>query len=55
MVDSLKAFGALAVPMDRLASIQGDYLKSATEMWNQALHRLQGDSQAAQPLGQLAA
>jgi len=54
MADSFKAFGALAVPMDRLASIQGDYLKNATEMWNQALHRLQGDAQgqaaAAQPL-----
>ncbi|MFN5158320.1 MAG: class I poly(R)-hydroxyalkanoic acid synthase, partial [Betaproteobacteria bacterium] len=50
MADSFKAFGALAVPMDRLAGIQGEYLKNATEMWNQALHRLQGDGQAAQPL-----
>ncbi len=50
MADSFKALGALAVPMDRLAGVQGEYLKNATEMWNQALHRLQGDGQAAQPL-----
>lgn len=50
MADSLRALGSLAVPMDRLASIQGDYLKSATELWNQALHRLQGDEKATQPL-----
>ncbi len=45
--DTLKAFGGLAVPADRLSGIQGDYLKNATEMWNQALHRLQGDGAAA--------
>jgi polyhydroxyalkanoate synthase subunit PhaC len=50
VADSLKALGGLMVPMDRLASIQGDYLKNATEMWNQALHRLQGDGAGTQPL-----
>jgi polyhydroxyalkanoate synthase len=52
LTDSFKALGGLAVPVDRLAGIQGDYLKNATEMWNQALHRLQGDapSATAQPL-----
>ncbi len=50
VADALKAFGGLALPVDRLATIQGDYLKNATEMWNQALHRLQVDGRAAQPL-----
>jgi polyhydroxyalkanoate synthase subunit PhaC len=48
--ESIKSMGSLAVPMDRLSSIQGDYLKHATEMWNQALHRVQGDDQGSQPL-----
>jgi len=42
---------ALNVPMDALARIQGDYLKNVTEMWNQSLHRLQGDAEAAAPIG----
>ena len=41
---------ALSVPIDALARIQGDYLKNATEMWNQSLHRLQGDAHKATPL-----
>jgi polyhydroxyalkanoate synthase subunit PhaC len=47
--DTMKALGGMAVPPERLASLQGDYLKSATELWNQALARLQGEG-SAKPL-----
>jgi polyhydroxyalkanoate synthase subunit PhaC len=36
----LQALSGLSVPMQELARIQGDYLKSAAEMWNQSLHGL---------------
>jgi polyhydroxyalkanoate synthase len=39
----LKAVAGLSLPMQHLAQIQGDYLKSASEMWNQSLQRLQGE------------
>jgi polyhydroxyalkanoate synthase subunit PhaC len=37
----LKSAQGLNLPAQQLARIQGDYLHSATEMWNQALQRLQ--------------
>jgi polyhydroxyalkanoate synthase len=38
----LKSMTAVNLPMPQLTQIQSDYLKSATEMWNQSLQRLQG-------------
>jgi polyhydroxyalkanoate synthase len=43
-----KSMTGLNVPMQQLAQIQSDYLKNATEVWNQSLHRLQPDA-AAKP------
>ena len=49
--EALKVTAALSVPMDQLSRIQGDYLKSATDFWNQSMHRLQGDAAKPVPLG----
>ncbi len=46
MSQSLKTPAALSVPLDALTRIQSDYLKSATEMWNQSLQAMTG---AAKP------
>jgi polyhydroxyalkanoate synthase subunit PhaC len=50
VAEGLKSMQGLSVPMDQLARIQADYLKAATEMWNQSLQRLQGDSGNSKPL-----
>jgi polyhydroxyalkanoate synthase len=50
IAETMKSVSGLNVPMDELSRIQGDYLKAATDMWNQSLHRFQGDAKAA-PLG----
>ena len=47
IAESMKAVSGLNVPMDELSRIQGDYLKAATDMWNQSLHVFQGDAKAA--------
>ncbi|MBL8344269.1 MAG: alpha/beta fold hydrolase, partial [Rubrivivax sp.] len=39
----------LSLPMERMSSLQGDYLKSATELWNHSLTALQPDAAAAAP------
>ena len=44
------SMSGLNLPMQQLAQIQADYLKSATDVWNQSLHRLQGDDAAKQRL-----
>ena len=41
--DIMKSFSGLNLPLTQLTQIQGDYLKSATDVWNQSLHRLQAD------------
>ena len=47
----VKALSGLNLPVPQLAQIQADYLKSAAEVWNQSLQRLQGDDAArAAPL-----
>ena len=46
--DIFKSMAGLNVPVQQLAQIQADYLKSATELWNQSLHTLNGDA-AAKP------
>jgi polyhydroxyalkanoate synthase len=38
---------ALPLSLQQLADLQGEYLKSATEVWNQSLQRLQPESPAA--------
>jgi polyhydroxyalkanoate synthase subunit PhaC len=50
VAEGLKSMQGLSVPMDHLARIQGDYLKAATEMWNQSLQRLRGEGPAGKPL-----
>ena len=41
--DLVKSFSGLNVPMQQLAALQGDYLKSASEIWNQSLQRLSAE------------
>jgi polyhydroxyalkanoate synthase len=43
MGDLVKTMSGLNLPLQQLAHIQADYLKQATEVWNQSLHRLQGE------------
>jgi len=43
--DMLKSFTGLKLPMDNLAQMQSDYLKSAAEVWNQQLTRWAGPAQ----------
>ena len=42
--DMWKTVSGLSLPMQDLSRLQGDYLKSASEVWNQALHLSQPDS-----------
>ena len=51
VADTLKAVSGLSVPMDEWTRIQGDYLKNATEMWNQSLHVVKGDAAKPAALG----
>ncbi|WP_425262008.1 class I poly(R)-hydroxyalkanoic acid synthase [Rubrivivax sp. RP6-9] len=46
-----KALPGLPVPMEQLAALQGDYLKSVTELWNQSLGRLGGAAAPAPAIG----
>jgi len=45
--DMWKSMSGLSLPMERMASLQGDYLKSATDLWNQSLVALQPDGRGA--------
>ena len=48
----LKSMSGLNLPMPLLGQIQGDYLKNATEVWNHAMQRMQGDGAAkSAPIG----
>ncbi len=50
--DIFKSLSGMNLPMQQLAQIQADYLKQSAELWNQSLHRLQGDAGAtAEPIG----
>ncbi|GAB4038434.1 MAG: class I poly(R)-hydroxyalkanoic acid synthase [Rubrivivax sp.] len=40
--EMVKSFGGLSLPVQKLGELQGDYLKAATEIWNDALQRMQG-------------
>jgi polyhydroxyalkanoate synthase subunit PhaC len=39
--ETMKALAGLKLPFDTMSRLQGDYLKQATELWNQSLHALQ--------------
>ena len=42
-----KSMSGLSLPMERMSSLQGDYVKSATELWNHSLTAFQpGDGKA---------
>ena len=41
-----KSMAGLNLPLQQLAQIQTDYIKSATDVWNQAIHRLQAEPDA---------
>ena len=41
--DMWKSFSALKVPFDTVSGLQTDYVKQASELWNQALARTQPD------------
>ncbi len=50
--DIFKAMAGLNLPVQQLAQIQADYLKSATEVWNRSLQGLNGKAPA--PAGPIA-
>ena len=43
-----KSMSGLTLPMERMGSLQGDYLKSATALWNQSLSAVSVAPQSAQ-------
>ncbi|KPF48277.1 poly(3-hydroxyalkanoate) polymerase [beta proteobacterium AAP121] len=45
--DIFKSMAGLNLPVQQLAEIQANYLKSAAEVWNQSLHNVQGEAAAA--------
>jgi polyhydroxyalkanoate synthase len=47
----VQSMSGLNLPMPQLTQIQADYIKNATDMWNQSLQRLQGAKAAPEPLG----
>ncbi len=52
MAEMMKSMTGLSLPMPQLAQIQSDYIRNATEMWNQSLQGLQGEQAGkAPPLG----
>ena len=44
MGNMMKSLTGLSLPMPQLTQIQSDYIRNATEMWNQSLQGLQGDA-----------
>jgi polyhydroxyalkanoate synthase len=47
--EAFKAISGLSVPLPALTQVQADYLKEATELWNQSLQRLQNPPAANDP------
>ena len=45
--DMWKAVSGISLPLPQLTQIQSDYVKSATDLWNQSLQRLQAEGGAA--------
>ena len=48
--DIWKQMSSLSVPMPDFGSLQGDYLKSVTDIWNQSLQRLGGEADKPKPI-----
>jgi polyhydroxyalkanoate synthase len=48
--DMWKSMSGMNLPMQQLAQIQSDYLKSATEVWNRSLQPFQGDAAKPAPI-----
>ena len=44
-----KSVAGLKLPIDSFSSLQTDYVKQATELWNQSLLRRRPDAQEAAP------
>jgi len=51
--DIVKSMSGMNLPMQQLAQIQADYVKQASEVWNQSLQRMHGD-QAGRPSAPIA-
>jgi len=49
--DMTKSLAGLSLPTQQIAALQGDYLKNATEIWNQSLQRLGTQAGQAPALG----
>jgi polyhydroxyalkanoate synthase len=49
--ETWKAMQGLSLPADQLGGLQADYLRSASEIWNQSLARAPGSGAAAPALG----
>jgi polyhydroxyalkanoate synthase len=45
--DMMKSLGGLNLPLQKLGTLQGEYLQQATQIWNQSLQRLQPADGAA--------
>jgi polyhydroxyalkanoate synthase subunit PhaC len=41
--DMMKSLGGLNLPFQDIGALQGEYLKNATQIWNDSLRRLQGE------------
>ena len=52
--EAARALAQLSVPMQKLAEVQGDYLRQATELWNRSLERLPGGTDGAGPAAPIA-
>ncbi|MBZ8138899.1 class I poly(R)-hydroxyalkanoic acid synthase [Rubrivivax gelatinosus] len=48
--DLLKSMVGLRVPQETLATLQGEYLKAASDIWNEALQRASAEAAAGSPL-----
>jgi polyhydroxyalkanoate synthase len=48
--DLLGRLQGLSLPADQLGGLQGEYLRQASQVWNDALQRLQPGGAVAQPL-----
>src|SRR5687767_7150208 len=49
--DIWKALSALNVPLPSLTQVQADYVKQATDLWNDSLQRLQADPETTKGKG----
>jgi polyhydroxyalkanoate synthase len=48
--DMMKSIGGLSLEVNQVGQLQGEYLKSVADIWNQSLQRLSGDAPKAPTL-----